>query len=126
MSELDEKLNELSIFIEANRDVSPATWESEIWPLIKDKFKQAFVDDGWVRLNVKPGDFITVNAGTVVLNGDGTITPVVRMTGQEFYDRFVEAYPAWQGFISKDYNDGFANSRMGALEAAKRAAGIEP
>lgn len=47
------------------------------------------------------------------------------MTGQEWYDRFEQEWPSWSGFISKEYNDGYADSRMKALEAAKKAAGLE-
>lgn len=36
-SSLDDKLDELSIWIEANRDVPPAIWENEIWPEIKQR-----------------------------------------------------------------------------------------
>jgi hypothetical protein len=47
------------------------------------------------------------------------------MTGKEWHESFIREFSPWQGFISKEYNDGYADARMKALEAAKKASGIE-
>lgn len=89
---------------------------------------QAFIDAGW-----REPDSVHFWYQGVKYTGPTAINKVIndyvvstnQMTGQEWYDRFINEFPAWDGFISKEYNDGYADSRMKALEAAKKASGIE-
>lgn len=45
---MEDSLKEISIWIEANRDVSPQSWEEEIWPhiekLIQQRERKAYIE----------------------------------------------------------------------------------
>lgn len=78
---------------------------------------QAFIDEGWANIHWKQeGKTVTFSLPTSRLS---------YMTGQEWYDKFEKEYQPWKSFISKGYNDGYADARIRALETAKKAAGIE-
>lgn len=79
---LDDKLRDILTDVRNEYDVSDD---------VIAQIKQAFVQAGYIKLSVKPGDFITVNAGTAKLNGDGTVTEVKRMTGAAWYQNLEAA-----------------------------------
>jgi hypothetical protein len=54
------KLDDISIWIEANRDVSPARWESTIWPEIKQQIKDLMKEV--FRSCEHDGSFVSVRA----------------------------------------------------------------
>lgn len=110
MSDLDDKLNNISIWIEANRDVSPGRWEDDVWPEIKSRLKQAFLDEGYrpystyTRITSQDGE-TTVESGIPVL------------TGQEWYERFKGEYHKIPKYEPEDYPEAYEI-------AAKKAAGL--
>lgn len=125
MGDLDEKLLEV---IEDNQYIDGEFLKyasEEAKQEAVARIRQAFVDAGWLHIpNLKTGDFITVNGGTVILNGDGTMTRVIRLTGQEWYDRFEKKL---RGIIlpySEQPHDALMAFNL-CEEAAKKAAGIE-
>lgn len=44
MSDMDW-INDISIWIEANRDVSPRVWEENVWPEIEKRLKEHLTDE---------------------------------------------------------------------------------
>lgn len=85
---IDDKLDEISIWIEANRDVSPRTWEDEIWPLIREKLKQLFADEGYLA----PGQYLEPWKSPIAEYTDVKGKHVIIMSGQEWYDRFEKEF----------------------------------
>jgi hypothetical protein len=124
MSDTDQKLREI---LETGCDVTTAPGGEAIGTVdvpdeTIEEIKQAFADAGYIQLpNLKPGDYITINAGTVMINRDGTMTPVTRMTGQEWFDRFEKEL---RGFTFADNHDSRESVNQ-CWEAAKRAAGLD-
>lgn len=130
MTELDKKLDELSIWIEANRDVPPATWENEIRPLIKVKITQAFAaikerdaresaSDAWDCYMFADGLYKAIDDGwkdPIFIAADISRGRTGEMTGQEWYDKF-------KGELER-HNCMHCTQPLNAMEAAKKAAGL--
>lgn len=133
MNDLDKKLleavykgvslNKLNEVPKDSVNWFKATHNGDVYEFVIDvgHIKQAFVDAGYVQIpNLKPGDYIGINQGEIRLNGDGTVTPVKRMTGQEWHNKFIaELHMA----------SGSDTTRQFSLYAIKKivekAAGIE-
>lgn len=116
-SNLDERLEELSIWIEANRDVSPRDWEDEIWPLIRDRFKQAFQDEGYVKI---PQGQVGRLDGVEIMSINGKRV----MTGQEWYDRYIKELEKLAVTHSDNAMLTFNNTVATCDIAAKKASGL--
>ncbi len=127
---VDEELNEAleylaeSYYPEHEYGNSHADSNKELVAEALAKVKQVFKDTGYLYLpTVKPGDFILIDGGEVILNGDGTMTKVRRMTGQEWYDRFEKemcySHVDTQTYAPKEI------TYLGVLKAARRAAGLK-
>lgn len=129
MKDLDTRLEEISIWIEANRDVSPQDWVEVVWPEIKSQIKQCLADEGYMppenakkvqemvnsmanlandMAQLPTVQYVKVNkAGTKALN---------LMTGREWFDRFERE-------LNKELPQRFPEY-FNALEAAQRASGL--
>jgi hypothetical protein len=122
MSDLDDRLREILNELRAapNHRAAGAIIDAEL------AIKQAFADEGYIHLpQINEGDYIAVNTGEVRLNGDGTMTPIVRRTGQEWSTKFQEAFKknldTFVEFSDIDmdiYNSGKEAAITAALEAA--------
>lgn len=109
---IDEKLRDILYTLRESKASNV-----RVMPDAIAQIKQAFTDAGYVHLpNVKPGDYFTINAGTAVLNGEGTMTKVDYMSGKAWYDRFIKEINAIP-YSPLRYHE--------IMEAAKRAANIE-
>lgn len=73
-----------------------------------DAVVKAFIDAGWVKV---PDVYIRTDYNTITVNGKEV------MTGQEWYNRFMKNLGTKKGHMI---------TTMEWIEAAKKAAGIEP
>lgn len=115
---LDDKLDNLSIWIEANRDVPPAVWEETIWPEIKSRIKRTFANEGFVQMAYNPvkQEVIGKPIADILVSDDC-------MTGQEWLSRFNDEL---KFLISRGDGETWMGWGCGEVrEAAKRASDIE-
>lgn len=124
MSQLDKRLREVF-----KTHIDSGHYTDEFDRLLED-VKTAFEEEGYLHLpSVKRGDFITVNGETVILNGDGTMTKVVRMTGQEFYDRFEKEWISQPIILNSGSTetpeDWIARIDQRVKDSVKKAAGLK-
>lgn len=137
MSNLDKKLNKilskhikmLLTFAALNDDKAG----HETAERLIEQIKQAFADEEYTAPNskaywAKHGDKV------YIVNGQDPIKRVdmqTLMTGQEWYDRFEEELANYTGWFMGDdgamhqHKDASLVGKSKAIEAAKRAAGIE-
>jgi hypothetical protein len=114
MSDLDKKLEEIIARCDySNNMIEPIS--NPVWAI-----RQLFVDEGWRDASVYSTRVVT----TEQLKSEFPDKDK-RMTGKEWYEKFMIGLQDWRGFVSKEYNDGYANARIQAIEAAKKASGIE-
>lgn len=114
MSDLDKKLEDIlnDTYAAGSQDPDLEMYGANGNDLMA--IKQAFIDEGWVKLNVKEGDYVSINAKQYRLDGS-SLTEIEKMTGQDWYDRLrIE-------FI-RDESVSFNGD---ILAVARRAAGIE-
>lgn len=127
MSELDEKLkkiigeDETTLYIHTLSEGEP---DIECIHLTKEgleQIKQAFVEDGWVRLDFADTGTAAVVAAEAKRNYESV------MTGQDWYNRFEKELDQFT-FATLHTANGVVEeltTRPTVFEAAKRAAGIE-
>lgn len=116
MSELDEKLEEI---IDSHYYFCEDEGEVHFYPHAHSKFreqiKQAFVDDGWMKLDQLEKDMTKAIEDL----GDNIRKEHNCMTGQEWYDRFSQEHHRLLCIPETVYINSLATV------AAKRAAGID-
>lgn len=108
MNELDKKLDEvLQGWVIGGDSVYnyPPTKNQALAAI-----KQAFIDDGWLR-----SIDISLPTGTPYV-------PEPRMTGQEWYDRFLNEMVA---IPLEDFSGSYVDVGQRLREAAKKAAGLD-
>lgn len=121
MSELEKEL--MTIF----DDCFGTTISGENVSLDKEaieRIRGAFVNDGWLD---RSNDYLK-HGGVIDLNEkffQDWLHSNRWMTGQEWYEIFMDNYKPFDRFISKEYNDGYADSRMNAIKVAKRTSGLK-
>lgn len=136
MSNLDDKLDDLSIWIEANRDVNPRAWQEDVWPEIKNRIKQVFTDEGYADMkkfqemlnlvaDMKYQTVVAPKKVYVVLDKKQKKMQEL-MTGQEWYARFEsELINKVIPYKKKMGDDAVAMAtRSICIDAAKRASNI--
>ncbi len=121
MSELDKKLESwLHIFAQSYAMEKTSVRQTQEVINARNYVKQAFLDDGWINWRSLPEGIYVHTAISFSQVAAGNF-----MTGQEWLARFQEEHIPYTGFISKEYNDGYADARIKAMEAAKKASNIK-